>query len=581
MVIANPTNLGFPAACNQGLVAARGDHLVLLNNDVIVTEGWLDRLIALADSSPDIGLVGPMSNYVTPPQLVADVSYHDLDSMHEFALRWGTDHRGQWFYASKLSGFCLLIKRKVWETIGGLDERFGLGIFDDDDYSLRARKAGFKLAVAHDCFVHHFGSRTFAALGTDTDALLAENHAKFVAKWGADALAGHRTVSLSPWTGVPASPPPTPRPRISLTMIVRDEHDNLPDCLASASGLFDEVVVLDTGSADRTLEIAREHGARVFEFPWINDFAAARNAALSHATGDYAFWLDADDRIEPAERDRLRTLFDGLRPGDEAAYVVRCACDPDETGAGRTVVDHVRLFPLRADLRWEYAVHEQILPAVRRAGLTVRWTDATIRHTGYTDPAIRARKLARDEAILRGELDRRPEDPFTLFNLGFVGVEREDWESALDHLARSLARSAPSDSITPKIHALMARCHQALGRPDEAIRACITGREAAPDDAELLFREAVVRRRSGDPLGAEACWRRILRIRRPERFASLDPGIYGHLTCRNLAALAAERGDPDEERRQWEAVLADCPGDPDACRAMTRLHQPVNARPPD
>ena len=109
-----------------------------------------------------IGLVGPMSNYAAPPQLVEEVPYRDLEEMHAFARRWRDEHRGQWFTAGKLSGFCLLMKRAVYEAIGGLDERFGLGFFDDDDLAVRARRAGFELAVAHDLFVHHFGSRTFA-----------------------------------------------------------------------------------------------------------------------------------------------------------------------------------------------------------------------------------------------------------------------------------------------------------------------------------------------------------------------------------------------------------------------------------
>ncbi len=234
-VIANTTNRGFPAAINQGLQCARGEYLVLLNNDVVVTDGWLDQLKALtlvaidgADASrsvpksksndrnytvsrpkrwpgvtvvhllPDdesdeegashedskIGLVGPMSNYAAPPQLVENVPYQDLDDMKSFAHRWRDEHRGKWFTVPKLSGFCLLMKRAVYDAIGGLDERFGLGLFDDDDLAERARRAGFELAVAHDLFVHHFGSRTFVGNGIDANKLLDENAARFSAKWG-------------------------------------------------------------------------------------------------------------------------------------------------------------------------------------------------------------------------------------------------------------------------------------------------------------------------------------------------------------------------------------------------------------
>ena len=150
-----------------------------------------------------------MSNYAAPPQLVADVPYTDLDDDDAFARRWREDHRGKWFTVPKLSGFCLLMKRAVYEKIGGLDERFGLGFFDDDDLAERARRAGFELAVAHDLFVHHFGSRTFVGNGIDANRLLDENAAKFAAKWGDSALRGVRV-------GLKAFPAGPQRRRVTL-----------------------------------------------------------------------------------------------------------------------------------------------------------------------------------------------------------------------------------------------------------------------------------------------------------------------------------------------------------------------------
>ena len=573
-VVTNAENRGFPAACNQGLARARGDYLVLLNNDTVVTDAWLDMLVALADSDPAIGMVGPMSNYATPPQLVEDVPYGDLDAMHRFATRWRAEHRGEWLRVPKLSGFCLLMKRAAFEAVGGLDERFGLGFFDDDDLALRMRRAGYELAVARDLFVHHHGSRTFAGARIDAATLLRENQSKFAAKWGEAAGPPGKVVALMPWSASEvARPTRSGRPTVSLTMIVRDEEANLPACLGSAEGLFDEIVVVDTGSKDRTVEIARSFGAKVFEFAWIDDFAAARNEALGHATGDYAFWLDADDVIEPTQRERLRSLLDKLGgDADEpAAYVVRCSCDADTGGAGATVVDHVRLFPRRPEVRWAYRVHEQILPALRKAGVPVRWSDVTVRHTGYVDPTVRARKLERDHAILEAELARDPSEPFVLFNLGGIALERARWREALDYLRRSLAGSAPTDSIVRKLHAMIARAHQALGEPEAALAACSAGLALDPDDAELLFRQAVLHRRCGDPVRAETCWRRVLTLRRAEKFSSVDSGIYGHLTRRNLASLAEERGDAAEAARLWAEVLAECPGDREAEAARSRL----------
>ena len=268
------------------------------------------------------------------------------------------------------------------------------------------------------------------------------------------------------------------RARVSLTMIVRDEERNLPHCLESVRGVFDEIVVLDTGSRDRTVEIARSFGARVFDFVWVDDFAAARNAALARATGDYAFWLDADDLIEPPERTKLEALLGRLgRGGEMPAFVVRCSCDAGPNGeGGETVVDHIRLFPVIEGVRWTYRVHEQILPALKRAGLPLQWTDITVRHTGYADRDLRSRKLERDSRILLEELAERPDDPFTLFNLGSIAIERTEWNDALEYLKRSLARSAPTDSITRKLFA-----------PD---------RTSSPDEVRPAVCSAGVRRRA-------------------------------------------------------------------------------------
>ena len=312
-LIANATNRGFPAAINQGLEYARGEFLVLLNNDVVVTEGWLGQLVGLASvqegtaeggiPKSKIGLVGPMSNYAAPPQLVDDVPYRELDGMGDFARGWRETHRGKWFTVRKLSGFCLLMTRAVYQAVGGLDERFGLGFFDDDDLAERARRAGFELAVAYDLFVHHFGSRTFVGNGVDAERVLDENAKRFAAKWG-DSVPQGRRVALRAFSGdgrgervragftngvrnggekgdgargggwsggdgvgneslagiVRLKPDLLQRARVSLTMIVRDEERNLPHCLESVRGVFDEIVVLDTGSRDRTVEIARRSG---------------------------------------------------------------------------------------------------------------------------------------------------------------------------------------------------------------------------------------------------------------------------------------------------------------------------------
>jgi tetratricopeptide (TPR) repeat protein len=345
--------------------------------------------------------------------------------------------------------------------------------------------------------------------------------------------------------------------RVSLCLIVKNEEANLPACLASAAGLFDEVVVVDTGSTDRTKEIAQARGARIFDFPWVDSFSAARNECLNRATGDWIFWMDADDRIEPAERDKFRALF-GRLTDQNAAYVIKCVCD-GEPGAGPTVVDHVRLFRNRPDVRWEHRVHEQILPALRRTGADVRWAEAAVRHVSYADRALRRKKLERDLRLLELERAELNDHPFTLFNLGSVYQEMGNHASAVPVLQKSLAKSHPQDSIVRKLYALLAHCHRSLGQRGDALAACQAGLGHYPDDAELLFLAAVLREEAGDLAGAERALTALLTSRPGAHFASVAAGLRGYKARCKLAEVLLKQGRAAEAEAQWRLAVRDEP----------------------
>jgi GT2 family glycosyltransferase/Tfp pilus assembly protein PilF len=188
-ILQNKRNLGFAAANNQGIAAARGDYILLLNNDVVVTRGWLRRLLACAEQDTQIGLVGPQTNYIAGPQRVTDVSYdvESLEGLDSFAEAFAKKNRGQHKEQWRIVGFCMLIKRQVIEKIGGLDIRYGLGNFEDDDFCIRARLAGFKARIAENCFVHHFGGKTFKGARIDYQDSLNKNWEIFKQKWNIPA----------------------------------------------------------------------------------------------------------------------------------------------------------------------------------------------------------------------------------------------------------------------------------------------------------------------------------------------------------------------------------------------------------
>jgi GT2 family glycosyltransferase/Flp pilus assembly protein TadD len=200
-IIQNTRNLGFAAGNNQGIAAAKGDYVLLLNNDVVVTRGWLQRLLSCAEQEPQTGIVGPQTNCVAGPQRVADVSYDltSLAGLEQFAKQFGQKNNGQTSAQWRIVGFCMLIKRKVIEKIGGLDTIYGLGNFEDDDFCIRAKLAGFKAQIAQDCFVHHFGGKTFNGARIDYQESLNKNWEIFKRKWN-----------------IPAHTPPGPTYRVIL-----------------------------------------------------------------------------------------------------------------------------------------------------------------------------------------------------------------------------------------------------------------------------------------------------------------------------------------------------------------------------
>jgi GT2 family glycosyltransferase len=185
-LVKNPENLGFAAAANQGLAAAEGTHVVLLNNDTIVTPGWLTGLLAGFEREAGVGIVAPRANYVGGEQLLRGVSYDSAPSpkLDGFAAERHLRLAGRGFETRVLSGLCMAISAAVVDAIGGFDPAFGIGGWEDIDYSLRARLAGFRLWVAEDSYVHHFGGETFGLLDASYEALIRDNEALYAAKWG-------------------------------------------------------------------------------------------------------------------------------------------------------------------------------------------------------------------------------------------------------------------------------------------------------------------------------------------------------------------------------------------------------------
>lgn len=182
-IILNSDNRGFAAANNQGLATSSGDRLVLLNNDTIVPPGWLSRLLRHLED-PAIGLVGPVTNF-TGNEARVPVDYKTLGEMETFADELMWSNTGRLADIHMLAMFCVALRRELYERIGPLDEQFGIGMFEDDDYSLRVKECKLRVVCAADVFVHHVGQAAFKELIVDGsyDGLFTENRRRYESKW--------------------------------------------------------------------------------------------------------------------------------------------------------------------------------------------------------------------------------------------------------------------------------------------------------------------------------------------------------------------------------------------------------------
>lgn len=194
-----------------------------------------------------------------------------------------------------------------------------------------------------------------------------------------------------------------PTARLSLCMIVRNEEGRLGTCLESARDAVDEIVVVDTGSTDATVDVARRFGAKIGHFPWCDDFAAARNASLRLATGAWVLWLDADDVLPAEHKETIRSLVAG--PRDRAYFFVL-----DDRGFESVSCLQMRLFPNQPGVAFEMPIHEQVTPSLARLGIEMVPTEVRIVHTGYTSSAVVAAKKDRYLRIMERWLEGHPGD---------------------------------------------------------------------------------------------------------------------------------------------------------------------------
>jgi tetratricopeptide (TPR) repeat protein len=248
---------------------------------------------------------------------------------------------------------------------------------------------------------------------------------------------------------------------ISLCMIVKDEAENLPSCLESVQAIVHEVIVVDTGSTDATRDIAAQYGAQVYDVPWDNDFAAARNAALNFATGDWVLVLDADEVLVPHAAATLVGLDRGEPWGEvPAAEVVMVNLIRLEVGAPQAPYNLVsRFFRRLPGITFQRPYHETVDDSVaallrqQPQWQVVTLNSVAIHHTGYQAAVVAQRqKFARAQTIMEGYLEEHPTDSYLLNKLAALYLEQGHTAAALEMLDRAMAQPEVDDLTRYELH---------------------------------------------------------------------------------------------------------------------------------
>lgn len=273
-------------------------------------------------------------------------------------------------------------------------------------------------------------------------------------------------------------------PLLSLCMIVKNEAQNLPHCLNDIQSVVDEIIVVDTGSSDNTVEIAKASGAQVYRYGWQNDFSAARNASIEHAAGDYILWLDADDRISPDTRNKLLDLKKGLSFNFFQAYALKVVC---KNSLGESAHYYqIRIFPNNEKIRFKGAVHEQVLTSIRNSRIQVIQKEIEIEHTGYDRPEDSVNKAERNLSILLNSGNGKALTPSEYCQVARCYFGLKDYERCVDYLER--ARKMTVDGYFDKsLYSLLADSYLQLGQGENAVQSIANALERYPSSGYINY----------------------------------------------------------------------------------------------
>lgn len=278
-------------------------------------------------------------------------------------------------------------------------------------------------------------------------------------------------------------------PLLSLCMIVKNEEKNLINCIQSVASIVDEIIIVDTGSGDHTIELAKQYATLVVQIPWNDNFAEARNISLEEATGRWVLVLDADETLYDEDITKLKKLIH-LDRNHEGFFLQIVNYKEQFIDSHQEIFPALRLFRNRAAYRFNGAIHEQIAPSIPSEKITM--TDIRIHHNGAHNHNKNETRSKRNISILEKELTKDQANNFHRFNLGVEYIVLNDYVKAIEQFEYISLPTKDKEMWLSRYYKTLAYCYIKINHWDKANNLLEEGKKIYPDFPDLFYLEGML-----------------------------------------------------------------------------------------
>ncbi|NMM61965.1 glycosyltransferase family 2 protein [Clostridium sp. P21] len=330
---------------------------------------------------------------------------------------------------------------------------------------------------------------------------------------------------------------------ISLCMIVKDEEENLPRCLESVKDIVDEMIIVDTGSTDKTVEIAKSYDAKIYYFKWCNNFSAARNESLKYATKDWILIMDADDEFCKDDEEKFRNVVKNL--DNNMVYFFETLCYFGVQASNNLTINlNPRLFKNNYGYCYEGAIHNQLTN--NEHSIKGKNEPIKIYHYGYLDDSLISKnKSKRNITILEEEIKKNPQNKFNYFNLGNEYSSINNEEKALENYYKAYEEFDETTGFAPKLIERIVMSNYSLGNYNKALEFIGTGLKYYLQFTDLYYFKGLILAAQDKPTLAIRAFEKCIQIGETPSMLKSIYGTDGFRVSHELAQIYMKLKDYD------------------------------------